>query len=125
MKIGIHGLDARAAAIGRLLVDGGYDVSSSDVGTDSSVCDMLIFAGPRGGTAEILDQLGRIDTRTVIVDAMEGMPSLRSRRVVRASISVPQNGTGVFLSGSNVEAVRLVGKVFRAAGCIPVFGASA
>jgi predicted dinucleotide-binding enzyme len=123
MKIGIHGRDARAAAIGRLLVDGGYDVSSSDVGTDSSVCDMLIFAGPRGGTAEILEQLGRIETGTVIVDAMEGMPSLLSRRVVRASIAVPRSGMSVFLSGTNAAAIGLVGDVFRASGCVPVLGA--
>ncbi len=117
MKIGIYGLDARAAAIRRLLVKGGNDVWSGAVGTDSSVCDMLIFAGPRGGTAEILEQLGRIDTATVIVDAMEGVPSLFPRRIVRASIGPPRSGTGVFLSGSSAEAVGLVSKVFRAAGC--------
>ncbi len=117
MRIGIHGLDARAAALGQLLFHGGYDVLCSDVGTDSTVCDMLIFAGPRGGTAEILERLGRIDTGTVIVDAMEGMPSLLSRRVVRAAITVPKSGASVLLSGSNTEAVELVGKVFRTAGC--------
>ena len=55
----------------RLLVEGGHNVCNGSAGNDAFACDMLIFAGPRGGADEIVSQLGRIDNRTVIVDAME------------------------------------------------------
>ena len=90
---------------------------SSDVGTDSTVCDMLIFAGPRGGTAEILERLGKIDTGTVIVDAMEGMPSPLSRRVVGAAITVPKKRGQRFIEREQHRGRRAVGNVFRTAGC--------
>jgi hypothetical protein len=122
MKIGIHGLDARAVAMGRLLIHAGYDVCTSDVDTDASACDMLIFAGPRGGTDEILDQLGRLGSGAVVVDAMEGIPHIvqgfGSRRVVRVAMAVPRSGTSVFLSGDDPESVGLVREVFGRAGCV-------
>lgn len=114
MKILIYGLDARGGAIARFLVDGGNDVGSGDRGIDSLPCDMLIFTGPRGRTAELLERLRGIDLGTLVVDAMEGMPSVLSRRVVRAAI--PGTGMNVLLSGSDAEAVGVVGDVFHAAG---------
>lgn len=118
-KIGIHGLDARHATIGRVLADGGFEVASGLV-ADGPRCDMLIFAGPRRATAEVRRELERIDEGAVVVDAMEGAPSVLSRRLVRVSVTVLRSGTSVFVSGSDAEAVGLVGDVFQAAGCVVI-----
>ena len=91
MKIAIFGSDARAVAIGRLLVDAGYRVcfgGADGMGAaeaaavqagavadspynDVSVCDMLIFAGSRGQIDDLLALTGCISPQAVVVDAME------------------------------------------------------
>ena len=91
MKIGVFGSNARAVAIGRLLVDAGYHVCFGDADgmkpaqaaadqagaqadtpyNDAAVCEMLIFAGPREKVDDLLVQAGCISPRAVVVDAME------------------------------------------------------
>jgi hypothetical protein len=92
MKIAIFGSDARAVALGRLLVDAGYHVCFGDVEgiepaeaaaekagavadtpyNDAAVCEMLIFAGPRDRMDDLLVRAGGISHQAVVVDAMEG-----------------------------------------------------
>jgi predicted dinucleotide-binding enzyme len=130
MKIGILGSDARALALGRLLVDADYDVAFEDTGGNASFCDMLILAGARARMDDFVAHLNKIGERTIIVDAMEGtLPpgpdgsallarALHTRRVVRALISLPQAGTSVLMCGDDADAKAKVGEMFRAAGCV-------
>jgi len=123
MKIGIHGLDGRAAALGLLLVEAGYDVCSGDNSPALSTCDLLMFAGPRErNTDELLTQLGKGTKGTVIVDARREGQSPPSPGVVRASLTAVRSGASVFLGGGDVGAVGLVRKVFLTAGCLIVEG---
>jgi ABC-type sugar transport system substrate-binding protein len=115
----------------RLLVDGGHNVCKGSVGNDAFACDMLIFAGPRGGTDEIVARLGRIDNRTVVVDAMEDTLSagpdaalvlagkLGTRGVIRALIALPKAGSNVLMWGDDPSDMKLVAQVFRSSGCMP------
>ena len=131
VKIGILGSDARAVAMRRLLADGGHNVCTGDVGNDALGCDMLVFAGPREGTDEIVTQLGKIDNRTVIVDAMKDTLSagpdgaallggkLGTRRVIRALMALPKAGSNVLMWGEDPSDMKLVSGVFRDAGCVP------
>jgi predicted dinucleotide-binding enzyme len=93
MKVAIFGSDARAVAMGRLLVTAGYHVCFGDAGgmepaeaaaeqagavadtpyNDAAVCEMLIFAGPREQMDDLLALAGRISPHAVVVDAMEGL----------------------------------------------------
>ena len=150
MKVAIFGSSPRAVAIGRLLVDAGYNVCFGDAEgmkpaeaaaeqagavadtpyNDAAVCGMLIFAGPREQTDQLLAQAGTISPQTVVVDAMEGMlpgvessPELLARkldthRVVRAMIPVPQAGANVLYCGDDADAISMVEEVFRTAGCV-------
>jgi hypothetical protein len=91
---------------------------------------MLIFAGPRGGADEIVNQLGKLADRTVVVDAMEGThpagpegaallaQKLGIGRVVRAMIAQPKAGSHVLMWGDDRSDMQLVAEVFRAAGCV-------
>jgi hypothetical protein len=115
MKIGILGLTARAAAMGRLLLDAGNDVCSGDVGDEASACEMLIFAGLRDGADDVITQLGA--TKTVIVDAMEGAPPIDSH-AIRVLFQTPKSGRRVFVSGDDADSVALVNDVFRTAGMV-------
>jgi predicted dinucleotide-binding enzyme len=150
MKIAIFGSDSRAVAIGRLLVNGGYDVWFGDVEgmkpaqaaaegagaaadtpyNDAAVCDMLVFAGSRERTDDLLAKAGSISPQTIIVDAMEGpLPGgenapellarkLDTRRVVRALIVAPQAGANILYCGDDADAMTMVEEVFRTAGCL-------
>jgi hypothetical protein len=130
VRIGVVGSNARATEMGRLLVDAGHNVSSGDAGSGASVLDMLIFAGPRGGADEIVNRLGKVPDRTVVVDAMEGtVPAgpegaallaekLGIGRVVRAMIAQPKAGSHVLMWGHDHADMQLVADVFRAAGCV-------
>lgn len=150
MKIAIFGSDPRAVAIGRLLVDAGYHVCFGDVEgmkpaqaaavgagavadtpyNDAAVCDMLIFAGSREHTDDLLAQAGGISPNTIVVDAMEGtLPGggngpellarkLDTRRVVRALIVAPQLGANIPYCGDDADAMTVVDEVFRTAGCL-------
>ncbi len=95
MKIGVFGSNSRAVAIGRLLVDAGYQVCFGDAEdmksaqsaaaragavadtpyNDAAVCEMLIFAGSREKVDDLLAQAGCISPQAVVVDAMEGAPN--------------------------------------------------
>jgi predicted dinucleotide-binding enzyme len=91
MKIAVFGSDARAVAIGKLLVDAGYHVCFGDAGgvsqaeaaarqaggaadtpyNDAAACEMLIFAGSRADLDDLLTAAGCISPNAVVVDAME------------------------------------------------------
>lgn len=150
MKIAIFGSDPRAVAIGRLLVDAGYQVCFGDVEgmkpaqaaaeeagavadtpyNDAAVCDVLIFAGSREQTDDLLAKAGPISPQTIIVDAMDGpLPGggngpellarkLDTRRVVRALIMAPQAGANILYCGDDADAMTKVDEVFRTAGCV-------
>jgi predicted dinucleotide-binding enzyme len=97
---------------------------------DAAVCEMLIFAGPRDQMDDLLAQAGQISAQTIVVDAMEGglgdaadgslqlARKLDSRRVVRASISLPQVGANVLYCSDDADAMTKVDEVFRSAGCV-------
>lgn len=116
--------------MGRLLFGAGDNVCSGDVGDGASVCDMLIFAGPRSGTDAIVTQIGNVGDQTIVVDAIEGtLPAaldetallagkLGTYRVVRALIALPKVGSHVLMWGTDPGDVQLVADVFRAAGCV-------
>ncbi len=118
--------------MGRLLVDAGHNVCTGDVGDGASICDMLIFAGSRDGTDEIVTRLGKIGDQTVVVDAMAGsFPAgphasallagkLGIDRVVRALIALPRAGSHVLMWGDDHADMQLVASVFRAAGCVTI-----
>jgi predicted dinucleotide-binding enzyme len=150
MKIAIFGSDSRAVAIGRLLVNGGYQVWFGDVEgmkpaqsaaegagaaadtpyNDAAVCDMLIFAGSRERTDDLLAKAGSILPQTIIVDAMEGsLPDgengpellarkLDTRRVIRVLIASPQPGANILYCGDDADAMTMVEEVFATAGCV-------
>jgi hypothetical protein len=116
--------------MGRLLLNAGHNVCSGDDDKGAFVCDMLIFAGSRDGTDEIVTRLGKIGDQTVVVDAMAGtFPAgpdasallagkLGIGRVVRALIALPKAGSHVLMWGDDHADMQLVAGVFRAAGCV-------
>ncbi len=153
MKIGVFGSTPRAVEIGRLLVDAGYHVCFGDAEgmksaqaaadqagaiadtpyNDAAVCEMLIFAGPREKTDDVLAQAGCISDQAVVVDAMEETnaddPSgtellarkLNTHRVVRASIVAPQVGANISYCGDDADAMTKMEEVFRTAGCVTTY----
>jgi predicted dinucleotide-binding enzyme len=150
MKIAIFGSDPRAVAIGRLLVDAGYHVCFGDADgmqpaeaaaeraggvadtpyNEAAVCEMLIFAGSREQTDDLIARAGRISPQTVVVDAMEGaLPDggsgsellarkLDTHRVVRVLIPAPLAGANFQYCGDDADAMTMVEEVFRTAGCV-------
>jgi predicted dinucleotide-binding enzyme len=153
MKIGVFGSTPRAVAIGRLLVDAGYHVCFGDAEglksaqaaadragavadtpyNDVAVCEMLILAGPREKTDELLAQAGCISDQAVVVDAMEETkaadPSgtellarkLNTHRLVRALIVAPQIGANILYCGDDADAMTKFEEVFRTAGCLTTY----
>jgi predicted dinucleotide-binding enzyme len=152
MKIGVFGSTPRAVAIGRLLVDAGFYVCFGDTEgmkaqaaaeragavadtpyNDAAVCEMLVFAGPREKTDELLAQAGCISDHAVVVDAMDettaGDPSstellarkLNTHRLVRALIVAPQVGANILYCGDDADAMTKMEEVFRTAGCVTTY----
>jgi predicted dinucleotide-binding enzyme len=137
MRIGIIGSDRRAAAIGRLLVAGGHQVSSqAGVGEaeepyrQGCTRDLLVLAMPSDRIDDSLAALGSGIQAQAIVDATDGAaPSvgnsqaellahkLDSHRVVRALITLPQAGTSVAICGDDPHAKQLVAEALRACKC--------
>ena len=126
MKIAVLGHDSRAAAIGQLLVDAGYEVGFEN----AAECELLVLAGPQNQMDDLLAQAGQIPTTTIVIDAMEGPVArgaggpvqlarrLHSHRVVFASIALPLTGANVLYCGDDAEAKTIVENVFRTAGCV-------
>jgi len=102
----------------------------ADTPYQAAVCDVLIFGGPREQMDDLLAQAGQIAHETIVVDAMEGEDTggesgpmmlarkLDSRRVVRASIAVPQIGATILYCGDDADAMTVVEEIFRTAGCV-------
>ncbi|MBV8147501.1 MAG: hypothetical protein JO092_00255 [Candidatus Eremiobacteraeota bacterium] len=138
MKIGIIGSDARAAAIGRLLVSGGHDVSSqAGVGEaeipyrQACTREMLVVAVPSEGIDEALTAIGSGIGSQAIVDATDGdrvsyghtqaellARKLNSHRVVRALITLPQAGANIPICGDDPIAKQVVEAAFEACKCV-------
>jgi predicted dinucleotide-binding enzyme len=137
MRIGIVGSDARAAAIGRLLLSGGHEVSSQ-AGTGEpeipyrQACtrEMLVIAVPNDRIDEALTAIGSGIESRAIVDATDGAPGssgqthaellahkLDSHRVVRALITLPQAGASIPICGDDPIAKQLVEEAFEACKC--------
>ena len=150
MKIAVFGSDARAVAIGKLLVDAGYhvcfgdaaDVSQAEAAArqaggvadtpynDATSCEMLIFAGSRAELDDLLTAAGCISPNAVVVDAMEGTDGdgtdllahkLNTHRVIRALIVAPQVNANIPYCGDDADAMTLFEEVFRTAGCLTAY----
>jgi len=126
MKIAVLGSDPRAVAIGRLLVDAGYQVCFGDADdmqqaeaaaeragavadtpyNEAAVCEMLIFAGPREQMDDFLAQAGSVSSQSIVVDAMEG--------------GLPEGGNGSELLARKLDTHRVV----RALVVLPQPGAN-
>lgn len=98
MRIGIIGSNERAAAIGRLFMGGGHDVTLGDarsaeaaqqtaarIGAEcetpynqAMTCDLLVFAFPRPDVDRTLAALGA-HPDGVVLDAREGAPAAPHR----------------------------------------------
>jgi predicted dinucleotide-binding enzyme len=137
MRIGIIGSDARAAAIGRLLLSGGHDVSSqAGVGEaeipyrQACTREMLVLAVPSDRIDEALTALGSGIQSQAIVDATDGPGAsgnsqaellarkINSHRVVRALITLPQAGASIPICGDDPVAKQLTEEAFEACQCI-------
>jgi predicted dinucleotide-binding enzyme len=150
MKIAVFGSDARAIAIGKLLVDAGYRVCFGDAAgvsqaetaarqaggvadtpyNDATSCEMLIFAGSRADLDDLLTAAGCISPDAVVVDAMEGTDGdgtdllahkLNTHRVIRALIVAPQLNANIPYCGDDADAMTLFEEVFRTAGCLTAY----
>lgn len=153
MKIAVFGSNPRAVAIGRLLVEAGYHVCFGDAEgmkaaqaaadraggvadtpyNEAAVCEMLVFAGSREKTDELLAQAGCISDQAVVVDAMDettaGDPSstellarkLNTHRLVRALIVAPQVGANIPYWGDDADAMTKMEEVFRTAACVTTY----
>jgi predicted dinucleotide-binding enzyme len=150
MKIAVFGSDARAVAIGKLLVDAGYHVCFGDAAgvsqaeaaarqagaaadtpyNDAALCEMLIFAGSRAQLDDLLTAAGCISPDAVVVDAMEGtdgdgtdvlVHKLNTHRVIRALIVAPQVNANIPYCGDDADAMTLFEEVFRTAGCLTAY----
>jgi predicted dinucleotide-binding enzyme len=103
---------------------------------DAAVCEMLIFAGPREKTDELLVQAGCISDHAVIVDAMEDAKAgdangaellarkLNTYRVVLAVIAAPEVGGTISYWGDDSDAMTKLEEVFRTAGCVTTYRGS-
>jgi predicted dinucleotide-binding enzyme len=138
MRIGIIGSDARAAAIGRLLLSDGHDVSSqAGVGEaeipyrQACTREILVLAVPSDRIDEALTAVGSGIESQAIVDATDGKPGafgnsqaellahkLDSHRVVRALITLPQAGASIPICGDDPTAKQLVKEAFEACKCV-------
>ena len=150
MKIAVFGSDARAVAIGKLLVDAGYRVCFGDAAgesqaeaaarqaggvadtpyNDAASCEMLIFAGSRADLDNLLTVAGCISPNAVVVDAMEGtdgdgtdvlVHKLNTHRVIRALIVAPQVNANIPYCGDDADAMTVFEEVFRTAGCLTTY----
>jgi predicted dinucleotide-binding enzyme len=138
MKIAVIGSGARAAGISKLLEGGGYHVTLADTSPEGAVPydavtgrDIVVLAAPRGEMDDIVNKVGRLLPETIVVDALEGDPlpdgesgaellakRLDSRRVVRASIQVPEPNANILLAADDPEAMTIVEEIFRTCGCV-------
>jgi len=138
MRIGIIGSDARAAAIGRLLVSGGHDVSSqAGVGEtetpyrQASTREVLVIAVHSERIDEAVTAIGSGIQSQAIVDASDGTSGssrhtqadmlahkLDSHRVVRALITLPQAGASVPICGDDPTAKQIVEEALEACKCV-------
>jgi predicted dinucleotide-binding enzyme len=138
MRIGVIGSDGRAAAIGRLLIAGGHEVSSqAGVGEaeepyrQGCTREILILAVPSDRIDKTLTALGSGIHAQAIVDATDGTPpslrgsqaellahKLNSHRLVRALVTLPQAGASIVICGDDPNAKQLVQEAFQACKCV-------
>jgi hypothetical protein len=124
MTIVVFGQDARANAARKLLISGGYTVTSSFDGTPP---DVVIFANGKY-------DLGLIDgvagtASTVLIDATDSHfdraeleaagERLGTQRLVRALLVLPQAGANVLLCADDRDAMQTTQTIFQKCGCVP------
>ncbi|HZZ00239.1 MAG TPA: hypothetical protein VFE36_11745 [Candidatus Baltobacteraceae bacterium] len=131
MKIGIIGSDDRAAAIGRLLSEGGHEVSFDNPYQLASTMEILIFSVPHDELDSAITAVGTVVTPQAIVEAGDSRPAgddttdaeclakkLNSHAVVRALIVLPQAGANIPICGDDPLAKALVEQAFAASNCV-------
>ena len=123
MTIVVIGQDARAQAARKLMISGGYTVTSS---FDASPPDVVIFANGKYDLG-LIDDVG--SSSTVLIDATDSHfdrteleaagERLGTQRLVRALLVLPQAGANVLLCADDRDAMQITQTIFTKCGCVP------
>ncbi len=124
MTIIVFGQDARADAARKLMISGGYTVTSS---FDGSSPDVVVFANGKYDMNSIDGVAGT--SSTVLIDATDTRfdrdeleaagVRLGTQRLVRALLVLPQAGANVLLCADDRDAMRITQTIFEKCGCVP------
>jgi hypothetical protein len=124
MTIIVFGQDARADAARKLMISGGYTVTSS---FDESTPDVVIFANGKYDLG-LIDGVAGTST-TVLIDATDSRfdraeleaagERLGTQRLVRALLVLPQAGANVLLCADDRNAMEITQTIFKKCGCVP------